>query len=100
MTTTYLGNRKVGIGGQGDGFGYGFGIVTAAEHEVASAGTFSWGGIFNTYFWADPNKDLIGVLMTQVYPFDHLTVREDFRRLSYEAIANLSPAAPAATVRI
>src|SRR5262249_12166731 len=108
MTRDQLGGLKVGISGHGEGFGYGFGIVTPAERatvergrDVASAGTFSWGGIFNTYFWADPKKEMVGVLLTQLYPFDHLTIREDFKRLTYEALADPLPDAPAAaTVRV
>ncbi len=29
------------------------------------AGTFDWGGFFNTQYFADPKKKLIGVLMKQ-----------------------------------
>ena len=45
------------------------------------------GGIFNTYFWADPDRQMIGILMTQVYPSDHLKLREEIKRLAYEAMA-------------
>ena len=34
-----------------------------------SAGTVSWGGIFNTYYWLDPAKRVTGVIMTQILPF-------------------------------
>ncbi|HET9926542.1 MAG TPA: serine hydrolase domain-containing protein [Methylomirabilota bacterium] len=34
-----------------------------------SAGTVSWGGIFNTYYWLDPAKKVTGVIMTQILPF-------------------------------
>src|SRR5262245_63731103 len=34
-----------------------------------SAGTVSWGGIFNTYYWLDPAKRVTGVIMTQARPF-------------------------------
>ena len=34
-----------------------------------SAGTVSWGGIFNTYYWIDPAKRVIGLIMTQILPF-------------------------------
>jgi CubicO group peptidase (beta-lactamase class C family) len=34
-----------------------------------SAGTVSWGGIFNTYYWLDPSKRVTGLIMTQVLPF-------------------------------
>ena len=34
-----------------------------------SAGTVSWGGIFNTYYWLDPVQRVTGLIMTQVLPF-------------------------------
>src|SRR5438270_244185 len=34
-----------------------------------SAGTVSWGGIFNTYYWLDPAKRVTGQIMTQILPF-------------------------------
>jgi CubicO group peptidase (beta-lactamase class C family) len=34
-----------------------------------SAGTVSWGGIFNTYYWLDPVKRVTGLIMTQILPF-------------------------------
>ena len=34
-----------------------------------SAGTVSWGGLFNTYYWIDPIERVTGVIMTQVLPF-------------------------------
>jgi len=34
-----------------------------------SAGTVSWAGIFNSYYWLDPARRLAGVIMTQILPF-------------------------------
>ncbi|MBV9828435.1 MAG: beta-lactamase family protein [Alphaproteobacteria bacterium] len=34
-----------------------------------SAGTVSWAGIFNSYYWLDPAKQLAGVIMHQILPF-------------------------------
>jgi methyl acetate hydrolase len=34
-----------------------------------SAGTVSWGGLYNTYYWIDPVKRVTGLIMTQVLPF-------------------------------
>ncbi|MDE2332959.1 MAG: beta-lactamase family protein [Rhodospirillales bacterium] len=34
-----------------------------------AAGSLSWAGIANTYFWADRSRDLAGVLLMQFYPF-------------------------------
>jgi CubicO group peptidase (beta-lactamase class C family) len=88
MTTHRLGDMHILPWGHGDGFGYGFGVVTETGRgdDVASAGTFSWGGFFYTYFWADPRRELIGIMMTQLYPSDHLKLREEFKRLTYAAL--------------
>jgi CubicO group peptidase (beta-lactamase class C family) len=88
MTANQIGRLAMGISGHGDRFGYGFGVVTADGRgdEVASVGTYSWGGIFHTYFWADPHKEMIGILLTQVYPFNHLPHRSQFKKLTYEAL--------------
>jgi CubicO group peptidase (beta-lactamase class C family) len=34
-----------------------------------AAGSLTWAGIANTYFWADRDNDLAGVLLMQFYPF-------------------------------
>lgn len=88
MTSNQIGDMQIPFPGHGDGFGFGFGVVTdkGANADNASVGSFSWGGIFNTYFWVDPQEQLIGVLMTQLFPYDHLDLREQFKRLTYESI--------------
>ncbi len=71
----------------GDGFGLGFGVVTEAGKDAGygSPGTFSWGGFYYTYFWVDPKKDLIGIVMSQLYPWGKRTLWDDFRRSVYAA---------------
>ena len=51
----------------GMGYGLGFAVVRNAEgmFRLNSVGTFGHGGAFRTYVWADPVKDLIGVIMYQ-----------------------------------
>ncbi len=34
-----------------------------------SAGSLTWGGLFNTYYWIDPQKRIAAVFMTQIVPF-------------------------------
>jgi methyl acetate hydrolase len=34
-----------------------------------SAGSLTWGGIANCYFWIDPAKGIAGIFMTQIMPF-------------------------------
>ena len=54
-----------------------------------SAGTVSWGGIFNTYYWLDPSKRVTGLIMTQILPFADtraLKLYGQFERGVYEAL--------------
>ena len=54
-----------------------------------SAGTVSWGGIYNTYYWLDPSKRVTGLIMTQILPFADtraLKVYGQFERGVYEAL--------------
>jgi CubicO group peptidase (beta-lactamase class C family) len=76
------------IGVHGQGFGYGFGVVTRSNGAKAddSIGTFSWGGIYYTHFWVDPKRELIGILMTQLYPNGHLKLAAEFHRMVNEAV--------------
>jgi CubicO group peptidase (beta-lactamase class C family) len=51
-----------------------------------SAGSLTWGGLFNTYYWIDPGKRVAAVFMTQVMPFadkDTLRLYGQFERGIY-----------------
>jgi CubicO group peptidase (beta-lactamase class C family) len=52
-----------------DKWGLGFLITTDEVPGKRSAGSLSWGGINNTYYWIDPSRDLTGVIMMQFLPF-------------------------------
>ena len=42
------------------------------EADVAhsrSPGSYSWAGLYNTHFWADPKQGIATVLLMQVLPF-------------------------------
>lgn len=54
----------------GDGkFGLGFSIVSeTATDDMRSPGSFSWGGIFGTSYWADPKENMVCLVMTQQFP--------------------------------
>jgi CubicO group peptidase (beta-lactamase class C family) len=54
-----------------------------------SAGTVSWGGLFNTYYWIDPSKRVTGVILTQILPFADpraLRLYGQFERGVYDAL--------------
>ena len=50
-------------------WGFGGMINMAAGPSGRSAGTLSWGGIYNSYFWLDPTRRIAGVILTQILPF-------------------------------
>jgi CubicO group peptidase (beta-lactamase class C family) len=54
-----------------------------------SAGTVSWAGIFNTYYWLDPVQRVTGLILTQILPFaDQRAVKVygQFERGVYDAL--------------
>jgi len=54
--------------GTGRHYGLAFGVLTEegmAAGGRGSVGTFDWGGYFNTQYFADPQEQLIGILMKQ-----------------------------------
>jgi methyl acetate hydrolase len=74
-----------------DGMKWGltFMINPAAFPGARSAGSLSWGGLANSYYWIDPVKKVGGVWATQLLPFyDARAVAafEDFERSVYAAV--------------
>ena len=70
-----------------DKFGLGFLITTDHVPGRRSAGSLSWGGINNTYFWVDPAKGIAGVILMQYLPFADakaLAVYDAFERATYQ----------------
>jgi CubicO group peptidase (beta-lactamase class C family) len=50
-------------------WGLSFLINTERAATGRSAGSLAWAGLRNTYFWLDPSKRVVGVLLTQSLPF-------------------------------
>ena len=49
-------------------YGLAFGLITEkglAKGGEGSADTFDWGGYFNTQYFADPEEQIVGILMKQ-----------------------------------
>jgi CubicO group peptidase (beta-lactamase class C family) len=70
-------------------WGLGYMLNVEAGPNGRSAGTVSWGGIFNTYYWLDPSKRVTGLIMTQILPFADpraLKLYGQFERGVYEAM--------------
>jgi CubicO group peptidase (beta-lactamase class C family) len=84
MTLNHVGDMR----SDGQGFGLGFGIVTdVAESNVAgSEGIYYWSGAYCTYFFIDPQEDMIAILMSQRAPYSghHF---EMMQQMVYQTIA-------------
>jgi CubicO group peptidase (beta-lactamase class C family) len=73
---------------EGTGFGLGWSVVTdvLATAQPGSDGTYSWGGMASTFFWIDPQEDLIVIQMTQLMPSSSYPIRPQLQQLVYAAI--------------
>jgi CubicO group peptidase (beta-lactamase class C family) len=54
---------------QHTGWGLGFLINPEQGPHGRSPGSLAWAGIFNSYYWFDPAKQVGGVFMSQMAPF-------------------------------
>jgi methyl acetate hydrolase len=50
-------------------WGFGHMINMQAVAGGRSAGSLTWGGLLNTYYWIDPGRKIAAVFMTQILPF-------------------------------
>jgi methyl acetate hydrolase len=69
-------------------WGFGHMINMQAIPGGRSAGSLTWAGLFNTYYWIDPRRHIAAVFMTQVLPFADeraLRVYRAFERGVYTA---------------
>jgi CubicO group peptidase (beta-lactamase class C family) len=66
MTSSHTGTMQAGYT-PGNGQGFGFEVVREplGMFRYASIGTFEKAGFYRTYIWADPAKDLLGVILMQ-----------------------------------
>lgn len=78
------------LAADGAGFGLGFAVTLDPAEAMAtgSAGNFSWGGAASTYFWIDPEENMISILMTQLYPSSTYPLRPQLQQLVYGALVD------------
>ena len=84
----HTGDLPLWLTGPGMGFGLGYGVVVdrGAAATPLSQGAAYWGGAYCTLSWIDPQEQIVGILLTQVRPYSHLNIRQDFQVLTYQAI--------------
>lgn len=97
ITMIHTGDLPILIPGPWAGFGLGFGVtrnidnintLTAGQPGPSpwSVGSFWWGGAFCTFPFVDPVEKLVGIVMTQVAPYRHLNLRQEFVGLACQAV--------------
>lgn len=87
MTSDHLGPKvatpvqpgEVLMGVQGYTFGLGFMVRQGAgiAGVPGSAGEYMWGGVGGTFFWIDPQEQLVGIMMAQTPG----AIRQPYRRM-------------------
>ena len=89
MTSNQLGDRPRGQwDGPGRGYGFGYGFAVRIDELAAypgSIGDLWWGGYAGTYFWIDPAKQMIVVIMVQSTK-KRRALRPLMRNLVYDAL--------------
>ena len=72
------------------GFGLGFRVMlNPGRHDyLTGLGEYGWAGAANTYFWIDPNADLLGIFMSQLMPSGAHDVPRSFQSQAYAALAD------------
>ena len=92
MTSNQIGELSLGL----KKFGLGFGLITAREaaRMPVSEGSFEWGGIFGTTYWADPQEGVVALLYTQKFPNSYGDLSDKFRVLVYQALTGTPAVAP------
>ena len=88
MLENHTGELPIWLTGPGTGFGLGYGVIVdrGKSSSPLSEGSAYWGGAYCTISWVDPEKDLVGLMMTQVRPYTHINIRRDFQVMTYQAI--------------
>ncbi|MFT6557041.1 serine hydrolase domain-containing protein [Sneathiella sp.] len=89
MTSNQLGTIRPGnydLLGKENGFGLGFSVRLIKDGQPAgSKGDYWWGGYAGTYFWIDPQKEMIAVYMMQ-QPDQRRAMRSLIRNWVYAAL--------------
>ncbi|HJN53397.1 MAG: serine hydrolase domain-containing protein [Pseudomonadales bacterium] len=88
MMANHTDDIPIWLAGPGMGFGLGWGVVVDRGRAATplSEGSVYWGGAYCTISWIDPEQELVGILMTQVRPYGHINIRQDFQVLVHQAI--------------
>lgn len=87
MASNHVGDLFGPDASRPDGMGFGLTVQVVLDPVAADIrmgrNSFGWGGAFGTYFWVDPENDLVALLMVQTPASD---LRPDFANAVTQAI--------------
>ena len=71
-----------------NGWGLGLSVTVAPDAFSRVPGRIGWTGGFSTFFFADPNRDMVALLLLQrlMSGADDMALGEEFLRLAYAAL--------------
>jgi CubicO group peptidase (beta-lactamase class C family) len=71
-----------------------FGHMTNLDpvRDGRKAGSLTWAGLYNTYYWIDPASNVAGVIMMQVLPFADTRALDLYRKFERGIYRALKPA--------
>jgi CubicO group peptidase (beta-lactamase class C family) len=87
MTRNQIGDAEVWD--RRDKFGLGFQIITPKTHyaDLATPGSFTWGGAYCSEYTVDPEQGLVIHFFTNILPFAHYSeLTQTLRTLVYQAL--------------
>ncbi len=88
MTENHTADLPLWLPGPGTGFGLGYAVITdrGAAATPLSLGSAYWGGAYCTLSWFDKKEGIVAAVFTQVRPYNHINIRQDFQSTVYQAI--------------
>ena len=88
MTQNFIPGKKESQPGYG--FGLGFAVLQdlAAQQTLGSIGQYGWSGAANTYFWVDPEEEMVMMVWMQLMPYGKYPIANEFKTLVYQAIVD------------
>jgi CubicO group peptidase (beta-lactamase class C family) len=64
-------------------WGFGHMITLDPVKDARKAGSLTWAGLLNTYYWIDPASGVAGVIMMQVLPFADARALKVYRQFEH-----------------
>lgn len=88
MTSDQIGNLESSKSSGGNKRGFGMAIITeeGGASYLATPGTLEGAGAFSTYYWFDPEKEIVGQIMLNKFPNSHFDLTRKFQNLVYQAL--------------